>query len=158
MATYAGQNVGARKMDRVKDGVFAASLIGAVYSVLAFLVLYLTGDKIALLFMDSSETEIIGRVHQFLIVNSAFYFPLTLVNVVRFAIQGMGFSVFAILAGVCEMIARTLVGFFLVPAFGFNPVCFANPAAWIAADLFLVPAFFHCLNKLKRVLEKENSR
>lgn len=157
MATYAGQNVGARKMDRVKEGVFAASLIGAVYSVLAFLVLYLTGDKIALLFMDSSETEIIGRVHQFLIVNSAFYFPLTLVNVVRFAIQGMGFSVFAILAGVCEMIARTLVGFFLVPAFGFTPVCFANPAAWIAADLFLVPAFFHCLNKLKRVLEKENS-
>lgn len=149
MATYAGQNVGAKKLDRIRDGVRTASLIGAVYSVAAFAVLYLFGDKIALLFMDSGETEIIRQVHQFLIVNSAFYFPLTLVNVVRFAIQGMGFSVFAILAGVCEMIARALVGFFLVPIFGFTPVCFASPAAWIAADLFLVPAFRHCLNKLK---------
>lgn len=150
MATYAGQNVGAKKFDRVKDGVKAASLIGAAYSVIAFVTLFLTGDKIALLFMDAGNVEIIQQVHQFLIIVSAFYFPLTLVNVVRFAIQGMGFSVFAILAGVCEMIARTAVGFILVPMFGFLPVCFASPAAWIAADLFLVPAFYHCLNKLKR--------
>lgn len=151
MATYAGQNVGAKKLDRVKEGLMAASLIGAIYSVAAFVVLYLAGDKIALLFMDVGETEIIGRVHQFLIANSAFYFPLTLVNVVRFTIQGMGFSVFAILAGVCEMVARAAVGFFLVPKFGFAPVCFGNPAAWIAADLFLVPAFGHCLKKLKKM-------
>ena len=82
-------------------------------------------------------------------ISSAFYFPLTLVNVVRFAIQGMGFSMFAILAGVCEMIARSFCGFVLVPMFGFAPVCFGNPAAWIAADLFLVPAFWHCYKKLK---------
>lgn len=150
MATFAGQNVGAKKFDRVNTGLKTASLIGACYSVIAFLVLYLTGDKIALLFMDAGNVEIIEQVHQFLIINSAFYFPLTLVNVVRFTIQGMGFSVFAILAGVCEMIARTAVGFFLVPLFGFLPVCFASPAAWVAADLFLVPAFYHCLNKLKR--------
>lgn len=153
MATYAGQNVGAKKLNRVKEGLIAASLIGAVYSVFAFLVLALTGDKIALLFMDGSETEIISRVHRFLLINSAFYFPLTLVNVVRFTIQGMGFSVFAILAGVCEMIARAVVGFFLVPVFGFLPVCFANPAAWIAADLFLVPAFNHCMKKMRDMFE-----
>lgn len=151
MATYAGQNVGAKKLDRVKEGLIASSLIGAVYSVFAFAVLFLSGDKIALLFMDGSETEIIGQVHQFLIVNSAFYIPLTLVNVVRFTIQGMGFSAFAILAGVCEMIARAVVGFLLVPVFGFTPVCFASPAAWIAADLFLIPAFGHCLKKMKRM-------
>ena len=150
MATYAGQNVGAKKFDRVKEGVKAASLIGLAYSIIAFVVLFLTGDKIALLFMDAGNVEIIDQVHQFLTICSAFYFPLTLVNVVRFTIQGMGFSVFAILAGVCEMIARSVVGFFLVPMFGFLPVCFASPLAWIAADLFLVPAFYHCLSKLKR--------
>lgn len=149
MATYAGQNVGAKKMERVKDGLICAGKIGLLYSVLAFGILYVWGDELALLFMDAGETEIIGRVHRYLICNSAFYFPLTLVNVVRFAIQGMGFSMFAILAGVCEMIARSFWGFVLVPMFGFGPVCFGNPAAWIAADLFLVPAFWHCYKKLK---------
>lgn len=149
MATYAGQNVGAKKLDRVVEGVKTASLIGFVYAIAAFVVLFFAGDKLALLFMDSGETELIRQVHLFLIGNSLFYIPLTLVNVVRFAIQGLGFSTFAILAGVCEMVARALVGMFLVPAFGFLPACFASPLAWVFADLFLVPAFGHCIKKLK---------
>ena len=111
MATYAGQNVGAKKLDRVKEGLKAASLIGIIYSLIAFVVLLFGGRYIALLFMDADQTEIIGRVATFLIGNSMFYIPLTFVNVVRFTIQGMGFSTFAILAGVCEMAARSLVGF-----------------------------------------------
>ena len=54
-----------------------------------------------------------------------FYIPLTLVNVVRFTVQGMGFSKFAILAGVCEMIGRSVVAFFLVPYFGYTAVSVA---------------------------------
>ena len=88
--------------------------------------------------------------HTFLIVNALFFIPLALVNIIRFCIQGMGFSVFAILAGVFEMLARTLVAILLIPHIGFNGACLANPAAWIAADLFLIPAFIHCCNKLKR--------
>ena len=149
MATYAGQNVGAKKLDRVKEGLKAASLIGMLYSVIAFVILLFGGKYIALLFMDADQTEIIGRVATFLAANSLFYIPLTLVNVVRFTIQGMGFSTFAILAGVCEMAARSLVGFCLVPVFGFLPACFASPLAWVFADIFLVPAFFHCLKRLR---------
>mgnify|MGYP005904857553 FL=1 len=47
------------------------------------------------------------------------------------------------------MAARSLVGFCLVPVFGFLPACFASPLAWIFADAFLIPAFFHCMKKLK---------
>lgn len=149
MATWAGQNVGAKKLDRVKRGTWTACLLGFAYSLIAFVILLFGGKYIALLFLAPEETEIIGRVSQFLIGNSMFYIPLTLVNVLRFSIQGMGFSGFAILAGVCEMVARAFVGFALVPAFGFLPACFASPLAWICADLFLIPAFFHCLKKLR---------
>lgn len=89
MATYAGQNVGAKKLDRVKEGLKAAILIGIIYSVIAFVILFFGGKYIALLFMDANQTEIIGRVAMFLIGNSMFYIPLTFVNVVRFTIQGM---------------------------------------------------------------------
>ena len=73
MATYAGQNVGAKKLDRVKEGLKAASLIGIIYSVIAFVILFFGGKYIALLFMDADQTEIIGRVAMFLIGNSMFY-------------------------------------------------------------------------------------
>ena len=70
-------------------------------------------------------------------------------NAVRFLIQGMGFSRFAILAGVFEMVARTLVGVVFVPIFGYSAACLASPAAWIFADCFLIPAFFWCYKKLE---------
>ena len=72
-------------------------------------------------------------------------------------IQGMGFSTFAILSGVFEMIARTLMGIFIVPAFGFTGACFASPLAWIMADIFLVPAYFYVKRKLERTLNGEKT-
>ena len=148
MATYGGQNVGAGKIDRLGKGIRAA-IIGAAYSVVARVVLFFTTDYIALLFVDAAEVEIIRLTRRFIIASALFYIPLTGVNVYRFCIQGMGYSVFAILAGVFEMLARTLVAIFLIPVIGFNGACLANPAAWIAADIFLIPAFMHCCNKLK---------
>ena len=151
MATWAGQNVGAGKIDRVKEGVKYALLIGCVYAVAAFVILTLFSKYLALLFLDADEVSTIGNVSLFLFGNSLFYIALVFVNVVRFSIQGMGFSTFAILAGVFEMFARTFAGMCLVPIFGYPAACFASPMAWIAADIFLVPAFLHCIKKLKKM-------
>ena len=150
-ATYGGQNVGAGKLDRIGQGLRACLLLGIGYAVAAFLVLYLFGGKIALLFVDTGEAELLANTRLFLLGNSALYIPLVFVNVVRFMIQGLGFSRFAILAGVCEMVARSFVGFVLVPMFGFIAVCFASPIAWVAADLFLVPAYCHVMKQLRKV-------
>ena len=151
MATYSGQNVGAGKFDRVKKGLISASTIGSVYAVIIFIVLFFTSNYLIYMFVDPSETAVITQAHQFLLTNAIFYVPLVLVNTVRFSIQGMGFSGFAMFAGVAEMIARSLVGLAFVPIFGFAAACFASPLAWIFADAFLVPAFIHCLNKLKKM-------
>ena len=82
---------------------------------------------------------------------TAFFFPLALVNILRFSIQGMGYSMFAILAGVLEMLARTAVGGVFVPIFGYIAACFASPAAWLCADLFLLPACIHCIRRLRKL-------
>ncbi len=151
MATYAGQNVGAGKLDRVSKGVKSTCLLGLGYSLIAALILGLFGGTIALFFVDAGETEIIRHVTWFLWGNVAFFFPLALVNIVRFTIQGLGFSKFAILAGVAEMAARCLVALIFVPEFGYLAVCFASPVAWIFADLFLVPAYMHVMKKLQKM-------
>lgn len=149
MATFSGQNMGAKRLDRVSRGLYIACTIGIIYSVFAGVVLAFFGDKFALLFVDASEVHIIENVALYLKIESGFYCLLTLVNCVRFTIQGMGFSVLAVIAGVMEMIARALVALVLVPFFGYAGACLASPVAWILADAFLVPAFFHVRKKVQ---------
>lgn len=149
MTTYAGQNVGAGKIDRVSKGMLSCCLIGFVYSVTAFIALYFFGEQLSLLFLDAAEQEILHNSWLFLTINAGFYFLLTLVNVVRFTIQGMGFSRLAIIAGVCEMFARSIVGMLFVPVFGYVAACFASPVAWLFADAFLIPAYIYVTRKLK---------
>ena len=124
-------------------------MIGAVYSLFALAVVFLLGERIGIPFIDGGETQILHDIYLYMMMNVVFYFLLALVNIVRFLIQGLGYSMFAILAGVCEMAARSVVGFLLVPKFGYPAVCLANGLAWIAADLFLIPAYYHVMKKLK---------
>lgn len=151
MATYCGQNVGAGKYDRLGKGVMTASIIGGIYSVVSFVVLVFTARYISLLFVNPEETQIIELTHRFICASALFYVFLTLVNVVRFSIQGMGFSGLAIIAGIFEMVARAFAAVVLVPAIGFDGACLASPLAWMAADIFLVSAFLHCRKTLVRI-------
>lgn len=153
MATYTGQNIGAGKLERISEGIKKSMIIGSVYSIIALMVAIFFGKSLALLFVNGNETEILAKVSENLIIVAAFYIPLCIVNVVRFTIQGMGYSTFAILAGVCEMIARALCGFILVPIFGYVAVCLASPVAWIFADAFLIPAYKYVLNKSKHEMK-----
>lgn len=147
MATYGGQNVGAGKWDRLHQGMRACVTLGAVYSAVALIALLFLANPLIMLFLDTESASLLPLARQYLLVSALFFFPLALVNIVRFMIQGMGFSPLATLAGVLEMAARAGLAC-LVPVFGFSAACFASPAAWIMADLFLIPAYFHCCRKL----------
>ena len=154
MATFGGQNVGAGRLDRLGRGLRSAVILGAVYSALILVVLIFFGRDLILLFVSAKEAAVIAQAKQFLVTNAAFYLMLALVNIVRFLIQGMGFSGFAVFAGVFEMVARALVGLVFVPICGFTAACFASPLAWVFADCFLIPAFFHCRKKLQNAMTR----
>ncbi len=158
MATYSGQNVGAGKLERLGKGLRAAVFSGWIYSVIAFLAAYFFGEHLIQIFVETDDAAlkalVIEQGNLNLVIALAFYPLLTLVNTVRFTIQGMGFSGFAVFAGVSEMIARALVGILLVPIFGFTGACFAGPVAWLFADAFLIPAYFSCYRKLTRIINK----
>ncbi len=156
MATYCGQNVGAWKLDRLGQGIRACTVLGAVCAVGCFAGMLLGSDACAMLFLDPAEPQLellVSLTSQYIVTNTAFFFPLALVNILRFSIQGMGYSVFAILAGVLEMIARAVVAWLFVPPLGYTAACFASPAAWVAADLFLIPACMACIARLRRMGE-----
>ena len=129
MATYGGQNVGAMELGRVKEGLKSATILGLCYAIIAFLSCSLL-ENISCFCSCPQMRQPSSQMHGLSCsIQSCFYFPLALVNIVRFLIQGMGFSIFAILAGVMEMLARSIVAFTLVPAIGFLGACFASPFA-----------------------------
>lgn len=107
------------------------------------------GRALVMLFVEAVQGDIIDRAYQFQLVNGRFFLLLLTVNVVRITIQGMGYTGLAMLAGVCEMAARTVTAFLLVPLWGFRAVCYANPIAWLAASLFLVWAYRHCIHRIQ---------
>ena len=157
-ATFAGQNLGAGKPERIHQGVRACTMLGVVYAAVAFLAMYFWGGKLTLMFLDTKDAAAVETIcalsRQFLLTNLAFFVPLLFVNLLRFTIQGLGFSEFAVFAGVFEMVARGVFGLCLVPWLGFPAVCFASPAAWVMADLFLFPAYCSCMKKRGYQFEK----
>ena len=142
MATYAGQNLGASRMDRVRQGVNSALLIILVYALASAFILHFTDVQIMSLFLDTAkEVDIVNMGREYLFWNSVFFIPLGALIVWRYTIQGLGFSTLAMMAGVAEMVARTAVAIVLVPILGYFGAELSNPAAWVAACLFLYPAY-----------------
>lgn len=157
MATYGGQNVGAGELERVDQGLKSCVLLGIIYALIAAAVIYIAGRYLLLLFLDAGETAILDNAYTFIRTNALFFIFLALVNIVRFLIQGMGYSKLAVFAGAFEMLARGLMGFALVPHFGFRAVCFANPLAWVFADIFLIPAYIHVRRKTALMLARDSA-
>ena len=149
MTTFCGQNLGAGKTDRVLEGIRAGMLMIVVYCVAAFAVMWPLAERLAMVFVDSADAEIISAAAKYIRVSVSFFFFLGTLCLFRYSIQGLGFTNFAMWSGFMEMVARVLVSVLLVAPFGYTAVCFGDAIAWLAANLFLVPAFIHVYRKVR---------
>ena len=156
MATFGGQNYGAGKPRRVWEGVRASTLLMLGYAVFTVALLVLGARWFALIFVDPSALEILADTELFLHVACCFFPALGLLCILRYTIQGVGFTKLSMFSGVAEMIARIVVSLYAVPAFGFIAVCLGDPTAWVAADLFLIPAFVWVYRRMKKQVRVGN--
>lgn len=148
VSTYCSQNLGAGRIDRVRKGMRQITLFMVGLALFGSAIALFAGKYILFLFLDPSETFILGEAQRFLNFNCIFYVLLGVVLVFRNAIQGLGYAVPAMAAGVFELIARSAVAICLTPALGYLAVLMAHPAAWLAADALLLPVYFHVVHKL----------
>lgn len=152
MATFCGQNLGARKLDRIRLGMKQVIIAMGIYTAISFFIAYYFGSYIALLFVNSSEITLLSYVHEFLVANALFYFLLGLLIILRNSIQGLGYSLLAMTTGVMEMFARSFVAFFGIAFFGVNAIYYSNAVAWVAANLFLIPCFIMVMKKTEKLI------
>lgn len=155
MATFCGQNYGAGKPERIWLGVKAAVGMMCVYVVAVNLVLWTCSETFTRMFVDASEQEIIADSALFLHVSASFFPFLGTLCILRYSIQGAGYTQLAMFSGAAEMVARILVSVIAVPLWGFWAVCFGDPLAWVFAVAFLIPAFRHVYRRLLVIVERE---
>lgn len=153
LATYGGQNLGAKQYERIKKGVNQAIIIGLAYSVFIYGFMELAGEKMTLLFIakDSLERgEILEQSKIFLRLNGLFYMFLSVLFILRNTLQGLGYSILPMMAGVSELVARTLVSVLFVGKYGYEAACLASPVAWIFADVLLITTYVLKQKDIKR--------
>ena len=155
MATYSGQNYGAGKPIRIWQGIKSSYVMMLVYVVAINIIIWCFAEKFALLFIDPSETEVIKDTALFLHINLSFFPLLGSLIILRYTIQGAGYTKLAMFSGVSEMIARIMVSLVVVPLFGYLGVCYGDPTAWLFANLFLTPAFIYVYRRLKMIARPE---
>ena len=147
MTTYAGQNYGAGKPERILDGVKTSLLLIVLFSMFCFAVMWPFAEQLARIFVDKSQTDILDATIKYVRVSVTWFIPLGTLCLFRYSIQGMGRTNLAMWSGVMEMVARIAVSVLLVAPFGFTAVCYGDAIAWVAANLFLVPAFIAVYRK-----------
>lgn len=149
IATYAGQNLGAKRYDRIVSGIKVMNYITLVTSLIAAAILVFFAKYFVMIFIENPTDEIIGYTQQVLNYSAVFMIFLGGIFIYRNVLQGMGESFVPMMAGVYELVARSLVVFILPKYIGFAGICLSDPIAWIAASL---PLMFTYYKKIKKII------
>ncbi|MBD7913611.1 MATE family efflux transporter [Clostridium sp. Sa3CUN1] len=148
MATYCGQNLGAKNYERIKEGVRRCTQISIITSIIAGLILVFGGKFFVGLFIENPDATILAYAQECLNYAAMFFIPLGLIFIYRNALQGMGESLVPMLAGAYELIARAAVAFTLPKFIEYTGICLSDPIAWLSAA---IPLGIYYFKKMKTI-------
>ena len=150
IATYAGQNFGAGKLKRIRQGIKQGMVIQLVYCVVIWAVLLGMNGLLVQIVLGEAQPEISAEAGRYLFIVSCLFIFHGSLMVFRNTLQGMGYSFHAIISGVWELAGRSLGGWLAVYGAGFTAVCLANPLAWIFALCYCIYMVRYFLRKNER--------
>ena len=150
MATYVGQNHGAHRTDRIKQGIKDGCTIQLTYCVAAWVVIFFVKPYAVGLVLGDADPAVTAGAIQYLAIMSTLFCFHGLLMIFRNTLQGLGYSVQAIISGVGELIGRSLGGLLAVKTgLGYVGICLSNPFAWGLAMLY-------CMFMVRRMLKRED--
>lgn len=147
MATYVGQNDGAGNYRRIREGIRSGIFIQLAYCAAAWVVIFLGKEFFTQIVLGAEAGEAARLSVQYLTLISTLFCIHGSLMIMRNTLQGMGYSIHAILSGVGELLGRAFGGWLAVAHLGFTGICFANPLAWGFALLYCTVMVFHFLRR-----------
>ena len=158
MATYAAQNMGAGSVKRIREGFKACTIIGVIYSFVAAAFIMTVGKYMTYLFVSEDVEIIMSSVDIYLKCIGIFFIPLAVVNIYRNGIQGLGYGLLPMMAGVAELIGRGVVAVIAGAKRSYTGVCMAGPAAWVLAGGLLIAMYYFIMNVNMRKMFGTNGK
>lgn len=155
LAAYVAQNFGARKFKRIRLGVIKTSTINVLLSIFMAFVMRFWGTNIIAAFIGTATKEIIDIAHSYLLISTIFYFFLGQIFIYRNALQGMGETLFPLLACVAELLVRSFAAVYLAVKFGYIGMFYSGPIAWVSASSILFLGYF---GSIKRIIYKVKAK
>lgn len=136
MATYCGQNKGARRPDRIKTGIWQALYITWVWTIFIILLSYTVAPKLIYMVTGSSLQEIVDTAEKYLKINTLFYFVPAVISILRNAMQGIGDLITPIFSSLIELVGKVAIAFLLAPKIQYMGIIVAEPIVWV---LMVIP-------------------
>ena len=145
MATYTGQNLGAKRYDRIRSGIRTAALMAVATALVITACMLLFGRPLLSLFLSGEQNvqdQVLAVAYRYLAIMSVMLFVLYLLHVYRSALQGMGDTIVPMLSGFIEMLMRIGSAVFLPAYVGQDGVFLAEVIAWTGAAVLLIVMFY----------------
>ena len=149
MATYCAQNMGAGKYTRIRKGFKNATLMGFAYAIVTGVIIFFGGKYMTVFFVSENLDQIMGYVDIYLGCVSVSFLPLVIVNLYRNGIQGMGYGLLPMTAGIAELIGRSGAALIASHFGSYMGICLASPAAWVLAGTLLIVMYFKIMKGKK---------
>lgn len=136
VATFCGQNIGARQTKRIRQGIRTGMKIMLILTIAGAAFNLTAGKWLVTLFAEEGEVLAMSRMH--LTIISIFYPVFGMLIILRNSLQGVGRTMVPMISGFFELAARALSALFFANIIGFAGVCTANPSAWILSLLMIL--------------------
>ncbi|MCI8797275.1 MAG: MATE family efflux transporter [Dorea sp.] len=154
MVTYTGQNLGAKRTDRIRKGVKSAILIALLTSLFIALLMLFFGKEILSWFISGTPEEFeqtLQIAYYYLAVMSICLPILYILHITRSAIQGMGNTILPLVSGIAEFVMRAVTAVFLPMLIGEHGIFYAEIMAWTGAVVILIISYFIVIRKMERL-------
>ncbi len=147
MATYCGQNYGARRFDRIRQGIRASLIIAAVWAVVVFLICHTIEGKLIQFVASTTNPDVIYWGSTYLKVDMSFIVICGVIVILRNSMQGFGDRVIPVFSSCIELAGKIIFAFVFAPMFAYRGIIWAEPMVWIAMVIPLIVKVVHVLKK-----------
>lgn len=147
MATYCGQNYGARRFDRIRQGIRASLIIAAVWAVVVFLICHTIEGRLIQFVASTTNPDVIYWGSTYLKVDMSFIVICGVIVILRNSMQGFGDRVIPVFSSCIELAGKIMFAFVFAPMFAYWGIIWAEPMVWIAMVIPLIVKVVHVLKK-----------
>lgn len=156
MATFAGQNHGARRYDRIKTGLKKIMIFSFCFDTVLIILIYVFGNLMVKGISGSSTKELIDTATFYLKVDLPFYYVLSVILITRTTLQGIGAKFVPIIASIMEMAFKAFTAGYLAVKLGYLGIAICEPITWVVCAIFMVIVFVIEIKKLSKLQDEQS--